>query len=208
MSDAHVLGYSLVPKVLGKNLHTRRSWWICLDCCFLTAQCVGAESSWRKAEQHSWPRMMRWWCLESIPLIIASQNDQSMLDTGRKSENIRTCWKINSLLLWWHYWKHHLHPPAPFENHPRNNGKPTKKTEGGTWCLWSIEMRYIAKDRHRGVTEWHLEKFSDDGNSCWRLTEYESENKILRFFAAVMWENSLRQFEKIKNFTSFISGWI
>jgi len=34
----------------------------------------------------------------------------------------------------------------------------------------------------------------------------KSENKILRFFAAVMWENSLRQFEKIKNFTSFISG--
>ena len=123
--------YSLVPKVLGKNLHTRRSCWICLDCCFLTAQCVGAESSWRKAEQHSWPRMMRWWCLESIPLIIASQNDQSMLETGRKSENIRTCWKINSLLLWWHYWKHHLHPPAPFENHPRNNGKPTKKNRGG-----------------------------------------------------------------------------
>ena len=199
--------YSLVPKVLGKNLHTRRSCWICLDCCLLTAQCVGAESSWRKAEQHSWPRMMRWWCLESIPLIIASQNDQSMLETGRKSENIRTCWKINSLVLWWHYWKHHLHPPAPFEKPPQETMENPGKNRGGTWCLWSIEMRYIAKDRHRGVTEWHLENVSDDGDILEdHRYMWNRRTHTRRFFVEVMWENSLRKLLLKKLY--FICGWI
>lgn len=116
-----------------------------------------------------WKRMAKSWATQlaaddemMMPRIDPFNNrfTKWSIDARNRSEvrkYIRTCWKINSLVLWWHYWKHHLHPPAPFENHPKKQLKTHENTEGGTWCLWSIEMWYIAKDRHRGVTEWHLE---------------------------------------------------
>lgn len=90
-----------------------------------------------------WKRMAKSWATQlaaddemMMPRIDPFNNrfTKWSIDARNRSEvrkYIRTCWKINSLVLWWHYWKHHLHPPAPFENHPKKQWKTHENTEGG-----------------------------------------------------------------------------